>query len=218
MMSEELGELFAALAKAQAAMPIAKKSGRNPHFKSSYSTYADTWKAWTAAGPAEGLAIVQRVGPVTPPAMRSLWTTLGHTSGQFITEEYPIEPVKNDPQGWGSALSYARRYSLYAITGLADEDDDGNAATKAFDLIELDKKGKPHVTKSALDPTEFGKALLAALDQVVAKTGEAEERRREAKLIFTANAAARLSLDAKISERLNEAYAQKLKAISAGET
>ena len=226
MMSAELGELFAALAKAQLAMPIAKKSGVNPHFKSSYSTYADVWKAWAAAGPAQGLAIVSRVDAASiPPARLSLFTTLGHVSGQFVTEEYPIVPVKNDPQGWGSALTYARRYSLNTITGLADEDDDGNAATNVFALIELDDKGKVRVTKSELSPTDFAKALLSALDVIAAKKpasglsgrtkGDAENHRREAKLLFTANAAARLELDPKISERLDAAYVKKLKAISA---
>src|SRR5690606_24979315 len=60
-----------------------------------------------------------------------LITRLVHESGEWIAGKYPIHPVKADPQGEGSALTYARRYALMAIAGIAPEDDDGNAAVKA---------------------------------------------------------------------------------------
>ena len=61
-----------------------------------------------------------------------LFTTLYHTSGQYIISEYPVIPVqKNNPQHYGSALTYAKRYSFSALLGLASEseDDDGNIET-----------------------------------------------------------------------------------------
>jgi hypothetical protein len=60
-----------------------------------------------------------------------LWTMLGHTSGQWIASDMLLHLVKDDPQGQGSAITYARRYSLCSAIGLvADDDDDGQAASK----------------------------------------------------------------------------------------
>jgi hypothetical protein len=58
-----------------------------------------------------------------------LVTTLAHSSGEFVIGEYPVIPVKNDPQGYGSAITYARRYALSAMLSVAAEDDDGEAAS-----------------------------------------------------------------------------------------
>ena len=57
-------------------------------------------------------------------------TTLGHKSGQFISGECPVINTKGDAQGMGSAITYARRYSLAAICGVTQVDDDGNAAVQ----------------------------------------------------------------------------------------
>jgi hypothetical protein len=74
-----------------------------------------------------------------------LTTTLRHISGESISGVYPVNPVKNDPQSIGSALTYSRRYSLMAMLGIvADDDDDGNAATQPVKQL-LKPKVKPNV-------------------------------------------------------------------------
>jgi hypothetical protein len=74
-----------------------------------------------------GLSVVQSFDE-TPQGLvlRSLLT---HESGQWIESVYPIKPVKNDPQGFGSAATYARRYALAALVGVVQDDDDGNDAS-----------------------------------------------------------------------------------------
>ena len=126
MQSEHINELAAALAKAQRTLKAAIKDSTNPHFRSRYADLASIWSAWQEAGPAHGLAITQttavRDGGIV------LITQMSHSSGQWIRGEYPLNPIKNDPQGLGSAMTYARRYSLAAMAGVCPDDDDGENA------------------------------------------------------------------------------------------
>jgi len=128
--SDAICDLAAALAKAQAEMTHASKDAKNPHLK---SKYADLSAVIDAARPhlaKNGLSVVQ-VTETDEAGTVVLMTQLSHASGQWVRGWYPVKPVKNDPQGFGSALTYARRYSYAAIVGVAasGEDDDGNAAT-----------------------------------------------------------------------------------------
>ena len=130
-MSETIGALSAALAKAQAEIGKALKDSVNPAFKSKYADYASTWDAWQAHGPANGLAIVQPPGSCVN-GVASLTTLLSHSSGEYIRETMTMPVSKNDAHGVGSAITYLRRYSLSAFTGIApDDDDDGNLAVQA---------------------------------------------------------------------------------------
>jgi hypothetical protein len=121
-------ELAVALSKAQSEMTTASKDARNPHFGSSYATLASVWDALREPLTRNGLSIVQtgdfdETGPI-------LVTTLLHSSGESMLSRLRILNPKNDMQGLGSAWTYARRYALQAIAGIApDDDDDGNAAT-----------------------------------------------------------------------------------------
>jgi hypothetical protein len=123
--SPTIGALAAALAKAQGNYSAAVKDAANPFFKSKYLTLAGALDAVRDALSANGLAVVQQVEATDKLVLNS---TLLHSSGEWIASSYPINPVKTDPQGVGSAVSYARRYSLMALVGLAAEDDDGEAA------------------------------------------------------------------------------------------
>ena len=97
----------------------------NPHFKSKYADLAAIFDAARKPLSANGLAITQTIGNGV------LHTRLLHTSGQWIASEHPL-PMSGRPQEIGSALTYARRYSLSALIGIAaDEDDDATAAEKA---------------------------------------------------------------------------------------
>ena len=124
--SQTIGALAAALSKAQTSFTPAVKDAANPFYKSKYLTLAGALDAVRSALGANGLALVQAVDATGDKL--TLNTTLLHSSGEWIGSTYPINPVKNDPQGIGSAVSYGRRYSLMALLGIAAEDDDGEAA------------------------------------------------------------------------------------------
>lgn len=127
--SEQVNEIAAALAKAQAGMKNAALNKVNPHFKSRYADLAGIRDAVIPALTANGIAVVQTLDD-TVEGRCYVETRLLHTSGQWIESTCPI-PVVPDMQKMGSAITYARRYSLSAICGIAaDEDDDANAASQ----------------------------------------------------------------------------------------
>lgn len=127
--SESIAALMPALIKAQSAFAPAVKAKVNPHFKSKYVPLDAVIDAIAQPLRDNGIAIVQQTD--IEDARTVLITRLVHESGEWIAGRYPVHPVKADPQGEGSALTYARRYALMAIAGIAPEDDDGNAAVRA---------------------------------------------------------------------------------------
>lgn len=127
--SEQIDQLATALAKAQGSMQNAVMNRTNPHFRSKYADLSSVLDAIRSPLAASGLAVVQTMQ--TGERGMVLKTTLMHASGQFITTEYPL-PATQKPHEMGSALTYARRYSLAAlICNASDEDDDGNMAMAA---------------------------------------------------------------------------------------
>lgn len=129
MESASVNELATALAKAQGKISAAAKSKVNPFFKSNYADLPAIWEACRTALTENGLSVVQ--APQFEGNEIWLETTLIHSSGQWMRSRYPVQPTKPDPQGVGSAFTYARRYALAAMVGVVadDEDDDGNAAS-----------------------------------------------------------------------------------------
>jgi hypothetical protein len=130
MQSETIGTLASALAKAQGEFGAAKFNRVNPHFKSKYADLTAVIDAIRAPLSKNGIAWVQTIEPVNGAGM-VLTTTLVHgESGEWVRSIYPL-PAATAPQQFGSALTYAKRYSLAAIVGVsADEDDDANVAQK----------------------------------------------------------------------------------------
>lgn len=129
-MSEPMGALAAALAKAQGEMKNAAFNRKNPHFKSNYADLAGIRDTVTPILAKHGLAVVQAVD-VLETGASVLRTTLMHEGGGSINAAYPLPANHGEPQKFGSALTYARRYSLAAICNIAsEEDDDGNAASE----------------------------------------------------------------------------------------
>lgn len=128
--SESIAALAVALAKAQAAIKPAAKDAENPHFRSRYADLPSVWEACRKPLTDNGLSVVQM--PVDAENGRvGLTTILLHSSGEFISSTVSTALTKQDAQGIGSALTYLRRYALSAIVGVvADEDDDGNAASR----------------------------------------------------------------------------------------
>lgn len=122
--------LASAMAAAFAKIEAATKSANNPHFK---SKYADLGAVIDAVKPPlieHGLFFTQRCHPCDNGV--SVETVLHHAGGQEMSLGTLFVPAnKNDAQGFGSALTYARRYGLMTAFGVPAEDDDGNAAVKA---------------------------------------------------------------------------------------
>jgi hypothetical protein len=126
--SPEINELAKALAVAQGSMEAAKKDKNNPAFgkASKYADLASIWDAVREPISKQGLSVIQL--PFTDEQGRvNISTLLMHSSGQWIEASYALSPTKNDPQGFGSAITYMKRYALTGV-GVAPEDDDGNAA------------------------------------------------------------------------------------------
>jgi len=126
MQSETIGALAAALSKAQADITGALKDSSNPFFKSKYADLASCWDACRKQLAANGLSVIQTTE--WNPNGVMLMTTLAHASGEWIRGELPIRAKDESPQAQGSAITYARRYALAAIVGLAQIDDDAEAA------------------------------------------------------------------------------------------
>jgi hypothetical protein len=131
--TESVGALAKSLSKAQGEIENASKDSENTFFKNAAgknTKYASLAEALTEIRPAfsrNGLSILQV--PCLTDKGFVLVTRIMHESGEWIEGDYPIEPVKKDPQGYGGAVTYARRYSAMAFAGIAPEDDDGNDAS-----------------------------------------------------------------------------------------
>lgn len=172
-MSSEINELAKALAKVQSEMGAVAKGSDNPYFKSKYADLAACWGAVAPLLTKNGLSVVQTCDEPEPepPVVTTvsdergrehqevedrasviIETILMHQSGQWIAGRLKMTPAKNTPQGIGSCITYARRYALMAITGLvADEDDDGNAAS-------TQGKGSSTKSRSKKPPTIVDRA------------------------------------------------------------
>ena len=126
MQSESIAALAAALSKAQADITGALKDSSNPFFKSKYADLASCWDACRKQLAANGLCVIQTTGMTD--AGLVLITTLAHASGEWIVGHLPVAAKDSSPQAQGSGITYARRYALAAIVGLAQIDDDAEAA------------------------------------------------------------------------------------------
>ena len=126
MQSESIAALAAALSKAQADITGALKDSSNPFFKSKYADLASCWDACRKQLAANGLCVIQTTN--TTDAGVVLVTTLAHSSGEWMRGVLPVVTKDNGPQAQGSGITYARRYALAAIVGLAQIDDDAEAA------------------------------------------------------------------------------------------
>lgn len=123
-------QLAAALVAFQAEAPSVHKSAQNSHFKSRYAPLDEIVKAIQPVLAKHGLAVMQF--PVSTDGAIGVRTVVMHSSGESMEGEFYLPLAKMDPQGGGSAITYARRYGLAGALGLVtDDDDDGNAAASA---------------------------------------------------------------------------------------
>jgi hypothetical protein len=160
--SDDITNLAAAFALAQPKIEGAIKDKTNPHFRSQYADLGNVVDAIKPALAENGLSFIQRCHDTDAGA--KVETIILHSSGQWLSCGVLFVPAtKADAQGFGSALTYARRYSLSAAFGVAPEDDDGNAASKTKApkgspaeikddaYSELDEAGKDWINGLAVD-------------------------------------------------------------------
>lgn len=157
-MTTKFSGIAAAFVKAQKAFGPALKSNTNPHFKSKYADLAACVEAVIDALNDNGIGLLQFTHDCDNGVV--VETIFLHESGEQLSAgKLHVPATKLDAQGYGSALTYARRYSLMAACGIAPEDDDGNAATKS---------AKP--TKTPLSDEQ--KATIQALAEEVGYQGD----------------------------------------------
>jgi hypothetical protein len=177
--------LATALVKAQKAFGPALKTSTNPHFKSRYADLAACVEAVIDALNNNGIALIQKNYDCTNGVM--IETMFVHESGEMLECGILHVPAnKQDAQGYGSALTYARRYSLMAACGIAPEDDDGNTAVRKTTVDEnalidhlaaieasTDQDGLKNAYKAAYAACngnpDWQKKVIAAKDKVKAK-------------------------------------------------
>jgi hypothetical protein len=157
-LGEKMDKIASALVKAQKAFGPALKTATNPHFRSRYADLSACVEAVIEGLNGAGIALVQRTSADTIGV--TVETVFIHESGEMLEcGKLHVPAVKHDAQGFGSALTYARRYSLMAACGIAPEDDDGNAAAR--------KGPKPDITDhlAAIEATTTGEELQAVYKQ-----------------------------------------------------
>ena len=167
--SEQVDELFSALAKARAEFDEVKKTEENPFFRSKYADLSNVIAATAPALSKHGLAIIQLPSDVANGTV-CVETILGHSSGQWISEQIIMPLSKNDAQGVGSATTYARRYSLQSMLNVAaEQDDDGSAAVSksAKDVKAAEKQ---------FDDARISPVNIRRFWQEVKKSGKSNEQ------------------------------------------
>jgi ERF superfamily len=166
--SPEIGKLAAALSKAQGSITGALKESANPFFKSKYADLAACWDACRKALSENGLAVIQT--PEVGNGYVTIVTLLAHESGEWIRSWLPMRPKDFSPQAVGSTMTYARRYALAAMVGLAQVDDDAESAQqRGMDPNQPDPKKTREYAKRMQDALEVGidQAVLDIHNEIV---------------------------------------------------
>jgi hypothetical protein len=169
--------IYMALAAAQANMGQVFKGATNPHFKSKYANLADVMQVATPALNAEGVAPWHSV--VNEEGTSYMRTTLSHgATDTHINCDVPLLVSKNDMQGMKSATTYAKRIGIESLTGIAPEDDDGNAAAKAVHVPKKQPISDERLVK-AIERINGGEYTLAKLVGMFELTDKQVEKLEE---------------------------------------
>jgi len=183
-----------ALAKAQANMGKALKANKNDHFRSKYADLGNVMDACLPALNEAGIAVIQPIGS-DEQGLYVKTVFIHGESGEDIQCRVPLILGKNDMQGFGSAVTYARRYGLMAMAGIAPEDDDGNAAAASA------PKGKP-APKPQENPNE---AIERAVEYLGEASGLEDLKERWGRIPKSVQAAKEvIAVKDKAKERLTE--------------
>lgn len=165
--SPTIAALADAMSKAQAKIKGASKDKTNPHFKNDYADLASVWDACRQALTDNGIAVIQPPSAHGPKV--TVTTMLVHKSGEWIEADLEMTAQQNTPQGIGSCITYARRYGLAAMVGVAPEDDDGNAASQG-------SNAKPTAVKKAKEMPKGYQDWVTDLEAVAAEGTEALQK------------------------------------------
>jgi hypothetical protein len=172
--SAQINDLVAALAKAQGQMKPAAFNRVNPHFKNRYADFTSCMEAVRDPLSTNGLAISQ-MPSTTPDGKLVLVTLLAHVSGQWMAGEFPLISLKQDSQGIGSAMTYAKRYSLCGMIGIvadedvdADDDDGESASGRGYQA----KAAQPQDPIQSAPVAKLGKAEIIALTTLIQSLDE----------------------------------------------
>jgi hypothetical protein len=123
--SESIKNIAIAMCEVQASMEVASKSSDNPFFNSKYADLSEVLRCIKGIIPSKNLSFMQM--PSFESGVVSVETIVMHSTGEWISSTSSSPISKSNPQGVGDAITYLRRYSLAAIFGLAQKDDDGNS-------------------------------------------------------------------------------------------
>ena len=147
---ETMKQIAGAFIKAKKAFSPALKDKTNPAFKSRYADLSACLEAVNDALLDNGIAVYQET--FDDPSGITVETVFLHESGETMRcGKLHVPAAKQDPQGYGSALTYCRRYSLMTACGIAPEDDDGNAAQR--------QPAKPEARLTSQQAAEIKKLL-----------------------------------------------------------
>jgi hypothetical protein len=192
--------LAQALSKMQGQMTPAIKDATNPAFKSKYADLASVWEAIRKPLSDNGLSVTQQTD-VLDNGQMILITTVWHMSGESLVARYPLTPAQNTIQAVGSCLSYARRYSISALLGVTQDDDDGNAGsgTPGTETAAKSSKGvttwKPPAAQDAKKPAGGSAAPVDAAQTWAKNAARALQDMRSADEVDAWLAAAADKLD-----------------------
>jgi hypothetical protein len=164
-MTEKVANIYTALCAAQSAMGPVVKGAVNPHFKSKYADLADVMQVAIPALADNGIAVFH-VMERDEDGGQNMTTVLVHgESGTDIRCPVPLIVQKNDMQGMKSATTYAKRIGIESLTGIAPEDDDGNAAKKSAPKNDEENAAAPQRMSAARANREYWPKFNAALER-----------------------------------------------------
>jgi hypothetical protein len=184
--SESIGKLSEALAKAQGEIEGAKKDSNNPFFHARYAALSSVWDACREPLSKNGLAVIQLPGRNSEGLFVD--SILSHSSGEWISSRLFVKPGKTshdgafreleDSQAVGSAITYARRYGLQALVGIAPMDDDAEAAVGRQQMREdaaRTAQGAPLEVKGRKEKKVVPTAPVAGKDEIPMFNGPKHE-------------------------------------------
>jgi hypothetical protein len=186
--SETLTKIAPALVQAQSNIKYAIENAKNPHLKNNYADLSSVIDAVKESLNDVGIAFLQTPSPSDDGKLH-LTTRLLHTSGEWIEDTATCPLPKQDPQGFGSALTYLRRYSLSAICGLYADDDDGDRATLRPQNAFVDVAALCKAITDTKNADELRKAFATAFKSVKGTPGQAQVQKvyDEMKSLFEEN-------------------------------
>lgn len=179
--SSAITKLSQAMLKVQQQLQPAIKDAKNTFVGNDYATLNSVMETCKDALISHGIWLTQLPCPA-PVELGTghiaLETKLIHAeSGEWISSTAVIPLPKNDPQGMGSAITYARRYSLCAMLGIITEDDDGNAASNPVQKQARQQRVKPQSQKPVQESKNDSSRDLPKLDGVTYKNVQADDGR-----------------------------------------